>query len=605
MRQVGFFRHPAIVSVLSLLLVSVAFGYVSRGRTAIVHAASIFVAGQPGKIPIGPVREGRLIGHVSGVSRRQPSVPSVPFRPLNVEKWRAQKAVLNQDRGNKAPITPRRLPTTTRSLTSASFAETKLLSFSGISNSEEIASFGSDQEVTPPDTQVAAGPAAVVEMVNSSAYTWSREGSLISSTDLNRFFGVPSGYLFTDPRVLYDATSGRWVASGASIDAFGDSQVYVAVSETSDPSVPWWIYVVSNESQTIDDQPKIGASSDKVIISWNDYNIYGTFVGSETYVMQKSDLLSGSPVHWWHFGPDTQRFSIVPSQELSSSTTAYLVYNNSDYLFGSENQGYPTVGVVAITGTPAQYNVQWFEADPSISQTFLPPDAVQPQGPLVSTNDDRFLSAVWENGILWASGNDLCPTSFAPCARTIQLLTNASYPLVLQNFDTGLIGGAVFYPAVTMDGAGDAFFAFSISSPSLYPSTATTTQPTTFGVDTTTALILDRAGLGETNSCGTSCTYTNNRWGDYSAAATDPINPANVWIAAEYVPTSTTPQDWGTGVSVVSLQAVAPPTNTPIPTATTPPSPTETPLPPTPTVVPTATAARFHLFVPDVEKAPS
>jgi hypothetical protein len=133
--------------------------------------------------------------------------------------------------------------------------------------------FGNDQAVQPPDTQVAAGHGAVLEADNDTISIWSKTGALVAIADANLFFGVPSTFAFSDPRVLYDAQSGQWFMSGFSFDAANDSRTYLAVSATSDPTGIWNVYTVEDNSATkaLTDQPMIGVCNDKVVMSWNEF----------------------------------------------------------------------------------------------------------------------------------------------------------------------------------------------------------------------------------------------------------------------------------------------------------------------------------------------
>ncbi|MGH7862905.1 MAG: hypothetical protein ACREOS_11790, partial [Candidatus Dormibacteraceae bacterium] len=70
-----------------------------------------------------------------------------------------------------------------------------------MSEAIQLGRLGPDQSVSPPDTQLAAGPNYLVEAVNSSMSIWTKDGALVSAQDLNTFFPVPSGYGFSDPRV--------------------------------------------------------------------------------------------------------------------------------------------------------------------------------------------------------------------------------------------------------------------------------------------------------------------------------------------------------------------------------------------------------------------
>src|SRR5450759_310869 len=74
--------------------------------------------------------------------------------------------------------------------------EAVLAAFPATSFRQEQALVG---EVAPPDTQIAAGPAYLLEMVNTTASFWIKSGSLVRVVDLNAFFGVPTCLLYTSP----------------------------------------------------------------------------------------------------------------------------------------------------------------------------------------------------------------------------------------------------------------------------------------------------------------------------------------------------------------------------------------------------------------------
>src|SRR5260370_10651775 len=202
-----------------------------------------------------------------------------------------------------------------------------------------------------------SGPGYLLEMVNATGSIWTKAGTLVKAWDLNVFFGVPTGYTLSDPRVLYDAASGRWFASGVAFDTAFDSQTFAAISQSSDPTLSWFVYqLASNLSGTVYDQPKLGVSADKVVVSWNDFSSAGTlFTGQETRVLQKSDMQASVSLRWTGFGPDRNRAGLVPVQSLTSVRSAYLVYNGN-LLRGSPYAG-AYLGLVAVTGVPAHGTV--------------------------------------------------------------------------------------------------------------------------------------------------------------------------------------------------------------------------------------------------------
>ncbi len=430
---------------------------------------------------------------------------------------------------------------------------------------QQVALYGSSEELTPPDTQLAAGPTDLMEVDNAVGSIWSKSGSLVSTFDLNQFFGVPSedaGYGAFDVRVVYDAGSGRWIASSSAASSnLTDDQVYLAVSATSDPTGTWYVYTVAaNTGGTLYDQPMTGVSSSLVVISWNDFSYGGrTFTGQETWVLQKSDLTSGAAVQGVHWGPDGTRFRLVPAVSIGTAPTEYLVYNNADPLALVENQGTPTLGVVAVNGTPAQGNVTFTEWDPPIAATGVPPSAQQPGPNVIDTGDDRLESAVWQNGVLWTAGNDACipsgTSTTQSCMRFIQLDTGGNSPQVVQDFDAATPGTDLYYPAVAVDASGDLVTAFTESSPTLYAGAAAGVQPAG-----STGPLQDTAEFepGQAAYCGFDCQGGGtNRWGDYSAASVDPSNPAEVWVAAEYADTASDQGDWGTAAAGVTVPSTS------------------------------------------------
>src|SRR5581483_3383389 len=82
----------------------------------------------------------------------------------------------------------------------------------GSFHDEQLTAIPSD----PPDTQIAVGPgtnggAAVMEMLNSTAYFFDQNGAPLAPyrRNLTSFFGTSAAYpTENDARVLYDAQSG-------------------------------------------------------------------------------------------------------------------------------------------------------------------------------------------------------------------------------------------------------------------------------------------------------------------------------------------------------------------------------------------------------------
>jgi hypothetical protein len=454
----------------------------------------------------------------------------------------------------RATASPRRSSVTTlraampQAASASQATSAAITAFPVMSLARQVGLFGPSQSLEPPDTQLAAGPGALLEMVNDTGSVWSKTGTLLEVFDLNKFFKVPGTQSFSDPRVLYDAASGRWFASGFSFDStITNSQAYLAVSATSDPTGTWVFRTINIPAGSISDQPMTGICDDKVVMSWDRYTGGGaTFQGADTLVLQKSDLLGTGSVHSTSFGPDSTEFRIVPAQSLSSTSTCWLTVNKT-------LTGTAALGVIAVTGTPAGGDVTRTETNVPIAATSLPPPPQQPSGATnvaLNNNDDRLLSAVYRDGLLWTSATDACPSATRDCLRLIEVSTTSATPSLLDDEDVASTGSDLYYPAVSLDNSDNLFFSFtqSSSSPTGFPGAFAAVRAASDGsFSTPVTAAAGRASYSDgTNS---------PRWGDYSAAAPDPAVPGAMWMTAEYATADTA---WGTATAEVTA-ATAPP----------------------------------------------
>src|SRR6266851_5394644 len=559
----GGFRRWEVSGLFRRQIAVVLAGLLAAGAGAswpVGHRADVVAAGPSPIDPAprgGPLRPVRLVDFHGLQARPRVNDPyvSIPPKSRDQTAFAAEKQLANSGTTGRRQGVVSIAGTSPQVATAAPLTPLQLAGFPVMDLSQQVALYGSGQNLQPPDTQLAAGPANLVEADNSVLSVWTKSGTLVTTADLNVFFGVAGGYHVSDPRILYDAESSRWFLSVLAFTSTANSQIYIAVSATSDPTASWKVYLLASGTGVIGDQPMTGVNTDKVVISWNDFTGASltklTFSGEETWVLQKSDLVSGVSLHTFAFAPDLNRFRIVPAQSLTPSTTEWLSYNNADCTLGC-NTGSPTVGVVAITGTPGGGNVAWAEHDPALQATSIPPDPRQPGGvPVVQSNDDRFISAVWQGGMLWVTGSDGClpsgDSAMRSCMRLVEISTGGAMPTVAQEFDAGKNGIDLYYPAVTLDSSGDLFVGYSQSSPTMYPTASAVdtlaASPTSFDNPLTLAQGLASYQNG-----------TTNRWGDYSGAARDPANPAHVWLTAEYQASATDAGNWGTATAEIAIQ---------------------------------------------------
>jgi hypothetical protein len=451
-----------------------------------------------------------------------------------------------------------------------------LTGFAGAAQATSIQSFGGDQEVTPPNEDVAAGPTDIVEVVNSTMYIFSRTGADLGAVDLNLFMDVFPDFHSSDPRVIYDADTERfWVTVTEVPDTYSSpnecpasAPVLIAFSGSSNP-LPfdgWTVYGLpmelfpnggtpAQDPTEFADQPGLGMSESTIVVTFDDYTCENEFNGSEIDVLQKSDFEANSgnnSLDYFYDGP----FAPQPVEAEGAMTANYIVSNQSDCSGNGCSNGGTTTDVLveAYTGTPEGGGVtngpyDYVPMSPTAvddSTGFLPPaDQQQPASggpaPQLQTNDDRFLNAVWENGEIWTADGTSCEppddTVQRDCLNYLEIAadsTGSTTPTITNQVDNvGIAGADLFYPAVSVDSAGDMLTVFDESSTSLDPSIMDAAIPSGGTALSAFALLHTSPTYYNGDDLFTgACDSNGCRWGDYSGAAQDPTNPKDVWVVS-------------------------------------------------------------------------
>ncbi len=353
----------------------------------------------------------------------------------------------------------------------SALAANVLAQFDGLSNDDNAAIAG--VALLPPDNGLAVGTNNVFQMVNVVGRVTDKFGGRISSFTLNSFFGVDAGFGESDPRVIYDAISGRWFATYVQFSTTSRlSSIILAASTTSDPTGTFCRYRLGNPTSErfIQDYPMLGVSDDKVVVSYNGYSFAtnNPFLGAGIYVVNKADVLACASLRSVRMPPNLNSFAPQPAQALGSTSDAYLAMHApaTGSLTLLRISGVPGVTTVTSTSTPL-----------AIRAWTPPPNASQAgSSVLLSTNDDRVLSVAWQNNSLWLSGNEACTpagdTAVRSCLRVIELRTDTGS--VHQDMTFGVAQQYYFYPALRPDAAGDLYVVFTSSSASDFASVRAT-----------------------------------------------------------------------------------------------------------------------------------
>jgi hypothetical protein len=263
---------------------------------------------------------------------------SRPFRVAHPAAYRQSKAAL--DSGALIPEVP---SIATLALTTTPTFSTN---FIGLAFPDSQCP---DGDCEPPDTQVAAGPNNIFEVINVVGKIFDKSGNVVLATfNLNHLFGADPALFSSDPRIEYDTISGRWLVSLLILDTSDITTAqngffYLAVSKTPNPLDGFNTYSVETAGD-LPDQPSLGFNDDKVVTGANSFSCTvsainpsnpncanGDFEGNEFLVWNKSELLAGDATIETDFypplpnGQDDTGFPIIPAKSRSSTSTLWML----------------------------------------------------------------------------------------------------------------------------------------------------------------------------------------------------------------------------------------------------------------------------------------
>ena len=399
---------------------------------------------------------------------------------------------------------------------------------------------------SPPDTNDAVGPRHVFEVANTAGIIYLKNGTVARNTfALSAFFGVSAS--LSDPQVLFDTMSQRWFASIIDVT---NNRLLVAISTSNDPTRIFNIYSALPVS-FLPDQPYIGTSNDKFVISTNDFS-GSTFAGVQYWIVNKAQLVNGSSTAQFSTNtPDSSMFTLRPVRHLTTTTEFYLVTDCIGSCVTDPRNTANTVELLTVNGLPpgtVSVTSQTF----SISTSIQPPNAVQPgTKTLLRTNDNRILSAVWESGNLWLSLADACvpagDRTTRSCVHLIQAAVSGNGTATKkQDFEYAISGAYLFFPSLTLY-RGQVVVVYGESSATLFPSVFVTGRLPSDPSSSLEAPVLVKSGTADD---------TSGRYGDYFGAGTDP-NPTNnstFWVSGEYRASSAF-SNWNTVIGQVGSLA--------------------------------------------------
>lgn len=487
--------------------------------------------------PVGRVEAPLLIPGPGSKSKKS---GAAPFRSVNPSALRASK--LKADAAAAATSTA----PAAAAATSASAA--------GLWNGLDAAGFAAADEgysPTPPDATGAIGPTRYLEFVNNLVGVYDR-GSLarLSSTDLGTFSAIPSGTTSTDPQVQWDPQGNRWLYANISFSSnFATNYILFGWSKTSDPSdlTNGWCHYAISTGSNIPDFPKLGHDANFVMVGVNDFDGSKStlpFVTADIWAMPKppaSQSTCAASVTTTHFADaghllknadGTLAATPVPANTVDSSANGYIV-SAHDPSASPQSKAM----VWQMTAGPKLVAL----GDISVGAAYsVPPSVPQPgTGYLIDTLDGRFTQAVanfdpaagaeavWTQHTVAASGrSEVRWYEFLPATMAIRQQGQVAS-------STDYYWNAAISPSIA---GNDAVIEYNRGSSSQLPviGAQSRSSSTALGqMDPGEVLIAASNDADQETLFQGNCTPNPCRWGDYSGAAPDPLNPGVVFGASQ------------------------------------------------------------------------
>jgi hypothetical protein len=446
----------------------------------------------------------------------------------------------------------------------------------------------------PPDQGLCVGflgkTKVVNEIINDVTAFYTPDGKLVSSKrDLNTFFGEPFTLNISDPRCLYDTATQAWFFSAViyTNSLFPNHQDLLVVNKNLQTAVYQFDTTLpkntAGQCPCFGDQPKLGIDKNNVYISVDQFGAGAALeTGAVLFAISKSQLVKlATTVNFAEFDNLTLGgIGVDALQPAITSGDSNVEYLLNSFPYADEAQLVPNtienlLGLWALTDTDdvTSGGVPKLSVTIIVSQVYgAPVPALTTNGLSLATftNDSRMQQVQFINGHLLGALDTAVIVDKDPQTRD-----GAAWFEIRPKVDrNGVIAGGRFsaqgyvavkgkflvYPAITQTSKGTTGIAFSITSPTLHPSTgyvvSTSNRNIKFGNAHITA-------LGSGPDIGFTCALgfpQQCRWGDYSWSALDP-NGKDLWMAAELtvpdVATQVIPKvgtfktNWGTQVWAV------------------------------------------------------
>jgi PKD repeat protein len=486
-----------------------------------------------------------------GVQRSGPRI--VPLRG-------APRAVRAREKQTAAAPTsepPGTGPSTGSALTAGPRAAVfESLNASGLSAAGDIELEGETEDVTPPDTTGAIGPADYVEFVNSEIAAYARAdlkavGSPVSLATFTK--GVEP----CDPQIKYDPLSERWFYVALRCDGTTTAnRLYLGFSKTSDPtdlstaSGHGWCGYEYAFGAALEDYPKLGLDALHIIIGTNGFSSTSeSFLTAHIFSLPKpSGPIStcpaapaasafGSSVTPLKTSLGHQATTPEPATTADGAKTGYVVAADETSPFSGKGKN---IMVWRVGGTAATPTLEALGA-PAVTEYTLPPGVPQPSSTdLIDPLDGRLTQAVsavdpTANGAAIWTQHTVNSGTGGTVVRWYEVIPG-SPPTIRQAGTVSDSTGFAFNGAIAPTAGGGAVLNYDTgnSSHDVALMAQSRIGSDTLGTMSGPVTLASSVAIDSDFSCpsqplGKAFKAESCRWGDYAGASADPANGNLVW----------------------------------------------------------------------------
>jgi uncharacterized repeat protein (TIGR01451 family) len=419
------------------------------------------------------------------------------------------------------------------------------------------------------DASGAVGPNHFVAAVNFSAAIYDKSGNLLmgpfpTAQFWNGFSGGPCGGGWSDVVVLYDRAADRWFVSRfaarntpASPAPFTDWYQCFAISQTPDPTGPYYRYAFAIDFNEFNDYPKFGIWPDAYYMT-SDRNKIFPGLGNFVCAFDRNNMLTGQPAGSVVFklNNNGHRAGMLPA-DWDGHTPPPA--GSPDYFIKTldPNEGWPSYAIQIWT-----LQVNWTTSTFTLSlATTLTPDPFNsalcgdsqnciPQ-PSTSQGLDSLTGGRPSFRLAYRNFGNHETLTFA---QTVDLGDESPVHAGIRWYELRKTGGvwsifqqSTFAPdadnrwigSLAMDEGGNMAMGYNVSG-SVYPSLRVGGRLASDAPGSMSEQFTLQAGSGaQTGSVF---------WGDYSQTTLDPADDCTFWHVGSFQPVTSNQESWATEI---------------------------------------------------------